>query len=132
VYTALVSVINAPSGQSSQTVYTNTITVVVDDPVVLDAILRSTWSGMNNALLAGNQTQALSYLDLPAQNTYAPVFSGLAAQMPTIVAGYSDLNQGFANNLTAEYWLTQNIQGVTQGFFIYFVNVGGVWQIDTL
>jgi hypothetical protein len=82
--------------------------------------------------LAGNQTQALSYLDLPAQNTYAPVFSGLAAQMPTIVAGYSDLNQGFANNLTAEYWLTQNIQGVTQGFFIYFVNVGGVWQIDTL
>jgi uncharacterized repeat protein (TIGR01451 family) len=132
VYTALVSVINAPAGQAAQTVYTNTITVVVDDPVALDAVLRSNWSGMNNELLAGNQTQALSYLDLPAQGIYAPVFTGLAAQMPLIVSGYSDLNQGLVNNLVAEYWLTQNINGVQQGFFIYFVNVGGVWQIDAM
>jgi large repetitive protein len=128
VYTALISVINASAG----TVYTNTVTIVVQDPAALDALLRSSWCGMNNALLAGDQTRALSYLDLPAQSTYAPVFSSLAAQMPNLIAGYSDLTTGFANTSVAEYLLTQNIKGTQQGFFIYFVNVAGIWQLDTM
>jgi uncharacterized repeat protein (TIGR01451 family) len=132
VYTASVTVINAPPGQGAQTVYTGTLTVVVQDPVALDAVLRSLWSGMNDALTAGDQTRALSYLDDPAQATYAPVFSGLAAKMPSIVASYSDLSTSILSNSLAEYSLMRTIQGTAQGFYIYFVNTAGVWQLDIL
>jgi uncharacterized repeat protein (TIGR01451 family) len=132
VYTALVTVINAPPGQAAQTVYTGTLTVVVQDPAALDAVLRSLWSGMNDALKAGDQPRALSYLDDPAKATYAPVYSGLAAKMPGIVASYSDLSPSILTGAFAEYSLMRTIQGTPQGFYIYFVNTTGVWQLDIL
>src|SRR4029077_20780342 len=103
VYTALINVINAPSGQTAQTVYTGTLTVVVQDPVALDALLRSLWSGMNDALKAGDQSRAATYLDDTAAAAYAPVFAALAPSLPSIVGSYSDLSHGHIGRSFAEY-----------------------------
>ena len=132
VYTAQITVINAPPGQLRQTVYTGTMTVVVQDPAALDAMLRSLWSGMNDALSAGDQARALSYLDDPAQATYGPVFNTLSANLPNIVAGYSDLTQAHVEGSAAEFLLIRTVQGAQQGFLVYFVNTAGVWQLDSM
>lgn len=132
VYTAAVSVINAPNGQPPQVVYSSTQTIVVADNTVLDAFLRSAWSGMNDALNVGDQTRALNYLDSPAQDIYGPAFSELASSMPTIVASYSDLQLIGLSDSLGEYLVTRNIDGVDQGFLIYFVNVAGTWELDSM
>lgn len=130
-YTAEATVIDSSSGQP-EVVYTATQTIVVTDPSALDALLRSQWSGMNNALLAGDSTRALSYLDSDAQTMYAPIFSELATEMPGIIASYSDLTPVRQSNGMAEYLLTRTIQGTKQAFIITFVNVEGVWQLDLM
>jgi hypothetical protein len=133
VYTVGVSVVNAPAGQSRSIVYTSTLTIVVLDPNALDAALRSLWSGMNNALTAGDSARALSYLNAPAQGTYGPVFSTLASVMPSIVASYSDLQGNLLTNDIAEYAVNRTVNGVNRLFFIYLMrNTAGVWQIDSM
>ena len=131
VYTAEATVVDSSSGQD-QVVYTATQTIVVTDPSALDALLRSQWSGMNDALLAGDSTRALGYLDSSAQTVYAPVFSELASAMPGIIASYSDLTPVRQTGTMAEYVLTRTIQGAQQAFIITFVNVEGVWQLDMM
>lgn len=131
VYTAEATVIDSSSGQP-QVIYTATQTIVVTDPSALDALLRSQWSGMNNALLAGDSTRALGYLDSDAQTMYAPIFSELASEMPGIIASYSDLTPVRQANGMVEYLLTRTIQGTKQAFIITFVNVEGVWQLDLM
>jgi len=132
VYTARINVTNAPAGQAVQVIYTRTMTIVVIDPAALDALLRSTWSGMGNALVAGDQARALSYLDDPAQATYGPVFSSLSAKMPGIFASCSDLSLSSLSQSIAKYLMVRTVQGAPQAFIISFVNTGGVWQIETL
>lgn len=133
VYNASVNVVNAPAGQSSSIVYTSTLTIVVLDPNALDAALRSLWSGMNNALTAGDPARALLYLDAPAQGTYGPVFSTLASAMPGIVASYSNPQGNLLTNDIAEYAVNRTINGVNRLFFIYFLrNTAGVWLIDSM
>lgn len=131
VYTAKATVVDLSSGQD-QVIYTATQTIVVTDPSALDALLRSQWSGMNNALLAGDSTRALTYLDSSAQTTYGPVFRELASVMPGIIASYSDLTPVRLTDTMAEYLLTRTIQGTQQAFIITFVNVEGVWQLDLM
>jgi hypothetical protein len=111
-------------------VYSNSMTVVAVDPVALDDLLRSLWSGMNNALVAGNQTGALSYLDIPAQAIYGPVFSALSTTLPKLIPTYSDLTTIQLADSTGEYLINLNVKGKQNSFLVNFVNTHGIWQID--
>lgn len=107
--------------------------LVVDarDRAQTDAMLRAVWSGMNDALAAGNKDAAMRYLNAEAQVKYGPAFDTLLPHMPAIVASYSSLEQVSLTGNVGEYAITR-MDGTTKRLYlIYFMrDADGVWRID--
>ncbi len=114
-------------------VYSQTIPIVLTDPAQLDQILRAVWSGMTNALAAGNKATAMRYLSASAQDRYGPVFDALLPNMQPIVATFSAPQSiGLSGDL-GEYAINRMVNGVNALFFIYFTLDGdGVWRLSSM
>ena len=92
-------------------------------------------AGTSNALKAGNVKTALTFLTTGVQEKYQPVFEGLIADMPTIVASYSRPIRGHVTEGLAEYAIMRNIasEGGMQVFFIHFLkDANGKWLVDSM
>jgi Bacterial Ig domain len=101
------------------------------DRAQTDAMLRTVWSGMNAALVAGNKDTALSYLTENSKEKYGPVFDALLAHMPAIVASYSTLEQLSLTDTIGEYAVTRTDGATKRLYLIYFVrDASGLWRID--
>jgi hypothetical protein len=101
------------------------------DRAQTDAMLRTVWSGMNDALAAGNKDAAMRYLNGEAQVKYGPVFDALLPNMPAIVASYSPLEQLSLTANVAEYAITRMDGATKRLYLIYFMrSADGVWRID--
>ncbi len=112
---------------------TKTFTIVVQDPAQLDQMLKATWSGMNDALLAGDKAAALRYLNVQAQAKYGPVFDVLMPYMPEIIASYSPLTSASISSGMGEFAIRRLNNGVYEIFLVYFLrDVDGVWRIDEM
>jgi len=108
-------------------------TVVVEDPVVVDLMLRDVWSGMNTALSAGDTAKAQKYLSGEALARYATVFQDLSAQLPSIVQAVSPITKLELANDYAEYSTVRRVNNVNKVFLIYFVRDGdGIWRVDSM
>ena len=133
VYEAKVSVFDQAAGQPEAMIYSTTQTIVVTDANATDAFFRAIWSGMNNALLTGDQTRALGYLNESARTKYSPVFTVLASRMTQIVGSYSTLQRSQLGNGVCEYAVNRTIDGINRIFFISFVrDEDGIWRLDSM
>ena len=118
---------------SAGNVYAQAFAIQVQDPVQIDQMFRAIWSGMNDALLAGDKEKALSYLSIPTRSRYAPVFDSLLPYFPQIIASYSPLQRMGVSTGIAEYAINRTLDGVNRLFLVYFQqDTDGIWHIDTM
>jgi hypothetical protein len=114
-------------------VHVRTLYVVVNDPAQMDAFFRGIWNGMNQALIRGDATTALSYLNAGAQQKYQPVFQRLLPQMPAIIASYSPLERTSITEDIGEYGVVRPYNGGNHLYLIYFLKgADGVWRLDSM
>lgn len=112
---------------------TKTFLIEVRDDTATDVKLRTIWSGMNNALIAGNKATAMSYLNSAAQAKYGPVFDVLLPFMAQIIASYSVPARSTISSGFAEYAVRRPNNGVNRIFLVYFTrDTDGVWRIDEM
>jgi hypothetical protein len=110
-----------------------TTTIVVQDGTSLDQMLRSLWSGMNSALVAGDINSATRYLGESAATIYGPVFATLNGSFPGIVASYGSFLLTHLSGSYAEYAVTRLNNGTNQIYLIYFMrNDDGIWRLDSM
>lgn len=115
------------------TTFSQTIAVVVQDPIQLDQSLRTSWNGFAGALAARDTAQALQYFNAQGQTKYRPVLEALSLQMPSIVASFSVPQTVSLTGGVGEYGINRTIDGVNQLFLIYFVqDSDGVWRLDSM
>jgi hypothetical protein len=114
-------------------VYTQSFPIVVQDAAEMDQMFKSLWSGMNDALIAGDKATALNYLSPPARVKYGPVFDTLALDLPQIFASCSTPQSAGISPEMGEYVINRTTDGVNQVFFIYFLRgADGVWRLDSM
>lgn len=107
--------------------------VVVQSETVVDQKFNALWNGMNNALISGDKTTAMSYLTPQAQAKFGPIFDALMPQMSAIFASSSPLKSASFSQGVSEYAINRTIDGVNTIFFIYFLqDDDGVWHLDSM
>ncbi len=112
-------------------VHVKTLYVVVNDAMQMNALFKSVWDGMNQALLRGDNNAALKYLNEGAKRKYGPVFQTLLPHMPAIIASYSPLNRVSISEDIGEYAIARNFNGQNRLYLIYFLrDVDGIWRVD--
>lgn len=114
---------------------TNTQALVIQlkDAMQMDQMFKAIWSGMNDALMAGDKAKALTYMNVGAKAKYGPVFDALLPFMPEIVGSYSSLQRASISSAIGEYAIRRASNGVQKIYLIYFLQGGdGVWQIDEM
>ncbi|NOT56000.1 MAG: hypothetical protein HOP18_15480, partial [Deltaproteobacteria bacterium] len=113
--------------------FTAQVPVVVQDVTTMDTMFKSMWSNMNTALVAGDTTAALTFLDSAAQQKYGPVWQVLLPHMAEIVASYSPVRGVGIGQNVAEYGVNRTIDGENRLFLIYFLkDKDGVWRLAAM
>ncbi|MBI4824869.1 MAG: carboxypeptidase regulatory-like domain-containing protein [Nitrospirae bacterium] len=115
--------------------YTDTIAVVVQDRVELDALLQGKWEGMKAALGNHNITTAVNAFTDDKQAHYTQLFNDIDAFLPQFVQDMQDIELIYAKNNIAKYRIRKNEvyagQSYEIAYFIYFVlDENGIWKID--
>lgn len=107
--------------------------LVVNDGAAMDAMLKSLWSGMGNALKAGDKAAALAYMNENGKAQYGPVFDKLMPQMAGIVGSFSAPQKMAISGAIGEYAVNRTIDGVGKLFFVYFLKgADGVWRLESM
>jgi len=115
------------------TVFNAAVSISVQDVAVMDALFKSMWGSMNAALVNGDITTALTFLDAAAQQKYEPVWRALLPHMAEVVASYSPVRGAFIGQSVAEYGLNRTINGENRLFLIYFQkDKDGVWRLAAM
>lgn len=107
------------------------VVIEARDEAEMDRMFRALWTGMNDALAAGDKETAMRYLNDSAQQKYGPVIEALMPRMPQIVASYSPLAQASISEHIGEYAVTRMDGETKRLYLIYFLrDATGVWRID--
>lgn len=110
---------------------TQSYVIVAHDAAQVDLQFKALWSGMSNALVAGDKAAALAYLSGSAQVKYGPVFDALAPDFAQIMLTWSPPLKANLSSSIGEYGVVTTNAGVRQLFLIYFVKgTDGVWRLD--
>lgn len=126
VYLSRVKVIYGQNQSLEQT-----LPVVVQDPVQMDALFTNLWNGMNEALVHGDVSEAAQFLNESAKRKYLPVFEALKPQFAQIIASYSLPRRVSISEDIGEYAIVRNFNGQNRLYLIYFLrDADGVWRID--
>lgn len=116
------------------TAYTTTTIVQAEDLVRLDQLLRATWSGFTQALVARDKPAAMKSLTASAQARYGRVFDALLPSLPVVSASVSAPERAQLTGSIGEYFVTRQApDGTLRLFLIYFIrDADGVWRLDTM
>ena len=88
---------------------------------------------MNNALLAGDKTKAMTYLNSQAQAKYGPVFDSLMPIFAQIVSDQSPLLRSSLSDSIGEYGVVTSNPNGNHVFLIYFLKgTDGVWRLESM
>ncbi len=115
--------------------YQDFISIVVQDAIVLDALLKDKWEGMKTALAGQDIDKAVkSYTD-DKQAYYVQVFNDMFAHLPQFVQDMQDIELIYSKEKVAKYRIRKNEIYVGQPYEItydiYFVLYkNGIWKID--
>lgn len=109
------------------------LTVEVEDVIAADARLKSIWSALHAALIAGDVPMALTFMSPPARSRYAGAFTVLVPQFASIVNSFSPIQGLKIGANFAEYGVTRMIAGERRLFLVNFIRcTDGVWRIDSM
>lgn len=128
IYQATISVTDADG-----TDYTKTAVILVQNTETMDQLFRSTWNGMNQALVTGDLATAARYLDNFGNRKYQPVFEVLLDQMPQIISSYTSFKQVDINSEVTIYALNRLDGTRNRVYFVYFMqDRTGIWKIHSM
>jgi|GEM_PF-1802463 len=112
-------------------VYQDTVSVTVLSLTQIDALFRSQWQNLTDALQRGDKTAALNLI-LPANRAkYQMMFDVLGDQLPAIVANYTGFNFESIYGTRAYYKLETTENG--RGFLyqvVFIQDQNGLWCIE--
>jgi hypothetical protein len=117
---------------SENNTYEETTIVYVLSREEMDALLRSKWDGMKEALSHGNINEALNYFVKDSREEYREIFELLAPQLPALVSAMREINVVDIKGNSAEYYIKRFQKGVDISYFIYFMrDENGIWRISS-
>lgn len=100
------------------------------DPTATETLLRSKWSNMQTALLAGDMTTAMNYFTLLSQGNYQAVLSQLQTVLPQIFNSIEGVYLLSVENEIAEMAALRTEGGVLMSYSIHFaLDETGTWRI---
>lgn len=100
------------------------------DRFELEVALKGIWTAMTNALKAGNNALALSYIHPHSQPTYQKMFTVLGDQLPTITATQRDFRLISFGERRAKCELRTVEGGKTYSYEVIFIKEDdGPWKI---
>jgi hypothetical protein len=113
--------------------FTHNLVIESRDTAQMDQMFRAIWTGLNSALVAGDKTGAMRYLNGKAKTKFGPVFDVLMPFMSQIVASYSTLARSSITSDIGSYAVVRLDNDVRRIYFIYFMrDPDGVWRIDEM
>ncbi len=111
--------------------YSNTAAVTVLPRNMIDALLKSKWSGLTEALQRGDTAAALSLMLPSRRDNYEVVFNVLKDKWPAITASYKSFTLISMEASVATYELAAMKNGKTYVYQIDFrQDASGLWFID--
>lgn len=124
----------AEAADDEGTLHDDTVAVIVLNREQLDALLKSKWEGMKEALMAQDIPSATHDILRESQSLYNAIYSALIDQLPQLIQGMQDIQLIYAQGGTAKYRLRKNefygtgMEMLT--YYIYFViDRDGLWKI---
>ena len=117
------------------TSYTETSIVHILSREEINALLKSKWQAMKEALFNKHIPKSLGYFIESSREIYQQAFNLIIDELPQIVSDMQDIEIIFLFDNTAKYRINRvhNIEGVLQTitYYIYFVrDLDGLWRID--
>jgi hypothetical protein len=95
------------------------------DPVM------AAWFGMLSSLSSGNQGDALQYISPAIRDTYQQAFTNMGSAATALRATLTNLSGVQISDRFATYVVDQTTNGVVRMHFVQFINVDGVWMLDS-
>ena len=113
--------------------HSQSVVITVFDPGQRDALFNSIWTGMNNALVAGNKAKAMTYLNSSAQTKYGPIFDALMTGYAQILNDWSPLLRASLSDSIGEYGVVTSNANGTHVFLVYFLKgTDAVWRLESM
>jgi len=110
--------------------FTASTFVQVYDQLALNTLLQSKWTGLKDALLAGDIPRALTHVAVPSRPRYEALFRALAPRLPNIDGILTDLTLDEIGDGEAFYEMVRTDAAVTKSFEIRFsVDEDGIWRL---
>ncbi|MFQ5803955.1 MAG: PKD domain-containing protein [Candidatus Methylomirabilales bacterium] len=111
--------------------FTGSTLVQVDDEAAIDALLQAKWTGMKDALGAGDIPLALTHIAFRSRPRYDEAFRAIEARLPDIDTILTNVTLVEVRNGVATYEATRTDVGVEKLFDIRFViDEDGIWRIE--
>ena len=114
---------------------TDTVAIDVMDKEELDAMLKEKWSGMRQALIAGDIAEALDYHYEGKKEKYESIYNFLGANLPALTQQMQDIELIYVEDNRAKYRINREHdidgQSITITYYIYFIkDENGLWKIE--
>lgn len=114
-------------------IYQKQTVILVQSRESMIQLFTALWDGMNTALVLGDVSTALTYLNDFGQRQYGPVFEVLKDKMPQIVQSYSIPKGVLITGNVGELAVNRNYKGQNRIYFIYFMRgQDGVWKLHNM
>jgi len=118
----------------SGTGYDDMVAVLAVDRAALDALLQAKWSGMKDAMRAGDIEGAVSYFAYDQQETFRQIYTLVAGELAQIATDMQSIEMIYQKNDVAEYRLRKDIifkgEPLSATFYVYFQKEpDGIWRI---
>lgn len=115
---------------SAGNAYEDSVAVNAVSKAALDGLLQAKWSGMKEAMAAGDVEAAVGYFTESSRNSYRQQFTLLSKALPRIVAEMGAATLLRVEGDRAVYDLRTVRNGATYSFQLLFVRNGdGLWRI---
>jgi len=110
--------------------YTDTIAIVVLNEVELDALLRTKWERMRQAMMDQDIEGALAEISIASKDMYQYNFELMQSILPTIAQDMGDITMIKVKEDLAIYEVGAIIDGTEYRFHIKFIKgLDGIWRI---
>lgn len=113
--------------------YSQSVAILVQDPVTLSAVVRAVWTGFAGSLAGGDKLAAMSRMSETVRFRYGPTLDALAPYFAQIIPTWSAPSVGLLASGLAELVVTRDVQGVGRMFFVYVIRErDGVWRLTSM
>ncbi len=117
-------------GPDGNTIYQDTVAIVVQNRDQLDNLLKKKWDEMKSALMRGDVEGAVGYFAENSRDMYRYNFTLMTSILPTIAQDMGNITLVKIEDNIAEYKMTAAQNGQALSFYVEFVkDKDGVWRI---